>query len=89
MISNDSKKILAINIKYYRHEKNLSQEGLADSLKASLTYLNNLENSKRNPSLKTIDKIADYFNITTAQLLTYDKKHIINLSRIDQKKNFQ
>jgi transcriptional regulator with XRE-family HTH domain len=63
MIYNDSKKILAINIKYYLHEKNLSQEKLADSLKVSLTYINNLGNSKRNPSLKTVDKIADYFNI--------------------------
>lgn len=86
MVSNDSKKVLAINLKYYRHENNLSQEELADSLKASLTYINNLENSKRNPSLKTVDKIASYFNITTAQLLTYNNKHIINLSRIDQKK---
>lgn len=72
MVPNDSKKVLAINLKYYRHENNLSQEELADSLKASLTYINNLENSKRNPSLKTVDKIVSYFNITTAQLLTYN-----------------
>lgn len=85
MSSNDSKKILAINLKYYRHENKLSQEELADKLTASLTYINNLENAKRNPSLKTLDRIANYFDITTSLLLTYNKKHIINLSRIDQK----
>lgn len=79
------KNILAINMKYYRYQVKLSQEKLAYSLGASLSYINNLENAKRNPSLETLEKISECFNITLAELLTYNKKHIINLSRVDQK----
>lgn len=81
----NSREILAINLKYYRYQMKLSQEKFGALLGSSLTYINNLENAKRNPSIDTLDKIAKCFKITTATLLTYNEKHIITLSRVDQK----
>ena len=80
-----SRKILAINLKYYRHKNKLSQEKLSDLLGSSLTYINQLEKELRNPSIDMIDRISKAFKITSAELLTYNKDHIINLTRVDQK----
>lgn len=82
-----SKEILAINLKYYRYQHKLSQEKFVDLLKSSLSYINQLENGQRNPSLDMLDKIARKLNIETHLLLKYDKKHIVSLKRIDQKNN--
>jgi len=82
-----SREILAINLKYYRYQHKLSQEKFVELLKSSLTYINQLENGQRNPSLDMLDKIAKKLKIETWLLLKYDKKHIIPLKRIDQKNN--
>lgn len=82
-----SRQIFAINLKYYRYQHKLSQEKFVDMLKSSLTYINQLENAQRNPSLDMIDKIANKLNIQSYLLLKYDEKHFIPLKRIDQKNN--
>ncbi len=88
-----SKEILAINLKYYRFKYNLSQEKFADVIGSNLTYINQLENCKRKPTIDMLDKIANNLNkfdkdlnITTSELLKYDKKHITSFERIDEKK---
>lgn len=42
-----SKDILAINLKYYRYQYNLSQEKFAEFLGSILPYINQLENGRR------------------------------------------
>lgn len=88
-----SKEILAINLKYYRFKYNLSQEKFADVIGSNLTYINQLENCKRKPTIDMLDKIANNLNkfdkdlnITASELLKYDKKHITSYERIDEKK---
>ena len=88
-----SKEILAMNLKYYRYKLNLSQERFADAIGSNLTYVNQLENCKRKPTIEMLDKIANNLNkfdnslnITTSTLLKYDKSHVTNFERIDEKK---
>lgn len=85
--------ILAINLKYYRKKYNLSQEKFAEILGTTLSYLNQIENKKVDVKSSTIDKFASNINnydktthIQSEDLVTYNKEHITNYSRIDERK---
>ena len=82
-----------MNLRYYRLKYNLSQEKFAEVLGTSLSYLNQIENLKVNVRLQTVDKFADNLKkydhkskITATDFLIYDKDHITNYSRVDEKK---
>ena len=86
------REILAINLKYYRKKYNLSQEKFAEILGTTLSYLNQIENNKVDIKSSTIDKFAKNINIydknakiKSETLVTYNKEHLTNFSRIDQK----
>ena len=88
-----SKKILSINLKYYRQCFNLSQEKFAEKIGSNLVYINQLENCKRKPTTDMLDKLANginkldkSLNITASDLLKYDPSHKTNFGRIDEKK---
>ena len=93
MIMN-SKKILSMNLKFYREKYNLSQERFAEKVGSNLVYINQLENCKRKPTTDMLDKIADGMNknidsklkMTSSELLRYDPSHKINFTRVDEKK---
>lgn len=58
-------------IKYFRKQKNISLKELAKKTNISYSYLYLLEKGKRkNPSLKTIRKIANALNIKLIFILT-------------------
>ena len=87
-----SKEILSINLKYYRQKYNLSQEKFAEVIGTNLVYLNQIENCKRKPTIDMLDKMALHLNkydktlnITSSDLIKYDKKHKTSFSRIDEK----
>ena len=52
-----------------RKEKGLSQEELAEKVKLDVRTIVAIENGKRNPTLKTINKIAKSVKIKTQDLL--------------------
>lgn len=88
-----SKKILSINLKYYRQCFNLSQEKFAEKIGSNLVYINQLENCKRKPTTDMLDKLANginkldkSLNITASYLLKYDPSHKTDFTRIDEKK---
>ena len=88
-----SKKILSMNLKYYRQCFNLSQEKFAEKIGSNLVYINQLENCKRKPTTDMLDKLANginkldkSLNITASDLLKYDPSHKTNFTRIDEKK---
>ena len=88
-----SKKILSMNLKYYRHCFNLSQEKFAEKIGSNLVYINQLENCKRKPTTDMLDKLANgitqldkSLNITASDLLKYDPSHKTDFTRIDEKK---
>lgn len=62
-------KQLGEKIKKFRLEKDLTQEKLADLVKMDFTTINKIENGKRNPSIKTIEKIARALRVSPKDLL--------------------
>ncbi len=84
---------LAINLKYYRKKYNLSQEKFSEILGTTLSYLNQIENNKVDVKASTIDKFTRKINnydkslmINSEDLVKFNKKHITNFSRIDERK---
>ena len=65
---NQSRKILANNIIYFRIRKNWSQEDLAEELGTTATYISNLENAKRNMRVDYIGFIADTLKVKVEEL---------------------
>ena len=80
-----SKDILAVNLKYYRYQRNMSQEKFAELLGSTLPYINQLENGKRKPTLELLDRYSEILGITSAELITYNKQHYIIAKRIDER----
>ncbi len=68
---------LGVRIRYFRREKKLSQEELAFRANLNVTYLSDLENGRRNPSLKILNRLANAFNLTLSELF----KGIIDINR--------
>ena len=57
-------------IKQIRNEKGLSQEKLALKAEIDRTYLAGVEQGKRNPSLKSLEKIVDALEISFHELFS-------------------
>lgn len=55
-------------IKQIRNEKGLSQEKLALKAEIDRTYLAGVEQGKRNPSLKSLEKIVEALGISFQDL---------------------
>lgn len=55
-------------VKMFRQGKGWTQEMLADELEVDRSYVSSLERGVRNPTLKTIARIAYIFKITISQL---------------------
>lgn len=64
-------KRLGEKIKHLRKEKGLTQEKLAELAKIDPKTIIEIENARRrNPTLKTLNKIAKALNITSTSLLS-------------------
>ncbi len=63
-------KILAENVRFYRFQRNLSQEGLADKCGLHRTYIGSVERGERNVTLRTLAILADALNIKVTELLS-------------------
>ncbi|NLI95082.1 MAG: helix-turn-helix transcriptional regulator [Erysipelotrichaceae bacterium] len=71
------KEQLGMRIKYLRGELGWSQEELSFHAKINTTYLSDLENGRRNPSLNILNRLANAFNISLSELF----KGIIDFNR--------
>jgi transcriptional regulator with XRE-family HTH domain len=60
---------LAIVLKEYRTEKNLSQEELADKCDLDRTYISLLERGKRKPTLSVIFNICNSLKVKPSVLI--------------------
>lgn len=65
---NTAKK-LGDNIRRIRLEKGLTQIELSKKLKVDRSYVSNVEQGKKNPTLTTIEKIANVLRVSTDELL--------------------
>ncbi|MFH1068713.1 MAG: helix-turn-helix transcriptional regulator [Candidatus Glassbacteria bacterium] len=61
---------LAENLRYYRHQKGLSQEKLAEICGYHRTYISDVERSKRNITLLGLETLAVALGVSASDLLT-------------------
>lgn len=83
---------LGKKIKSLRECSNLTQEQLAEKIELERDTISKIENGKRFPSCKTLEKIAQVFNIKYSDLFnfndfdnTVDYNKAINIETLDLK----
>ena len=81
----DIRDILSNNIVYFRIKLNMTQEKLSEKLKASTTYISELENGKRNISIDQLWRISQVFNIEPHELLI--RREPVSIRRIKKHKS--
>lgn len=64
-----SAKKLGANIKRIRASQKMTQGDLCRKLEVDRAYMSNVENGKKNPTLATIEKIANALGVSTNALL--------------------
>ena len=64
-----SAKKLGSNIKKIRLAKNMSQGDLCRALQVDRAYMSNIENGKKNPTLATIERIANALEVSIDRLM--------------------
>lgn len=60
---------LGQNLKLVRTKKKMSQGDIARFLKVHRAYISGIESGKRNPTLATIEKLADAIGVSADELL--------------------
>lgn len=66
----DIREVLALNLKFLRAERGLSQDALALLAGLDRTFVAHVERLKRNISLDNLEKLAIALEVPTAVLLT-------------------
>jgi transcriptional regulator with XRE-family HTH domain len=66
------KMYLSQNLKYLREKKGMSQDELGEELGVIKQTISSWENSKANPSIETIVKLAEYFGVSLDELVLKD-----------------
>ena len=72
-MNQNSKIILAQNIKKLRTEAKLTREALSLTLGFENSYISKLEKQKINITIERLDKLADYFQTEIFNLLKNNK----------------
>ncbi|MFI3213166.1 MAG: helix-turn-helix transcriptional regulator [Eubacteriales bacterium] len=63
--------LLGKKIRTLRAEKDITQETLAELADLNTTYIGQIERGMKSPTLDTLGKISNAFEITPAELLTF------------------
>lgn len=71
------------NVKFYRFNKNYSQEQLAEMCGLSTHYISDIENGKYSPSIPTIERVAKALEITPDLLFVDNPKAKKLSARVD------
>lgn len=80
---------LGEKIKQMRHQKNLTQEELADRCELTKGYISQLENNLNSPSIATLTDILSALGSSLAEFFKEEKdeKVVFSERRIHRKKN--
>lgn len=65
-----SMELIGLNTKWYRYQKNITQEEFANITKFKMAYISTIETGIANLTCKNIDLIAQALNIKTIQLFS-------------------
>ena len=60
---------LGPNLKRIRTKKKMSQGDIARAIEVHRAYVSGIETGKRNPTLATIEKLANALGVTASELL--------------------
>ena len=60
---------LGLNLKRIRTKKKMSQGDIARAIEVHRAYVSGIENGKRNPTLATIEKLANALGVSASELL--------------------
>lgn len=71
----DIREVLALNLKFLRAERGLSQDALALIAGLDRTFVAHVERLKRNISLDNLEKLATALDVPTAELLLENLKN--------------
>jgi transcriptional regulator with XRE-family HTH domain len=66
----DLKEVMAINLRRIRHDKQLTQEELADRSGLSARYIGAIERADVSASVTVLGQIADALGVEPAELVT-------------------
>jgi len=77
---------LGERLKYIRVDRDLSQKELADTSKVSQSTIAQIESSKKDPSINTLEKIANALDMEVAIFFASDDVHVFDMNRL--KKNY-
>lgn len=67
-------------IKELRLKKSIKQQTIAEALNVDVAVISNIENGKRDLKVKELEKIANVFNMSVVDLITYPDKYILSAS---------
>lgn len=87
MKTKNIRKVLSENVKYYRFKQRLTQEQLAEKCDISPRYLSDIENSKGNIPIDTLEVISYHLNVEPYLLLKESKFKKLP-KRVNMKKLF-
>jgi transcriptional regulator with XRE-family HTH domain len=68
-MAGDLQRRLGLNLRAYRRARGISQEDFADVFGHHRTYMGALERGERNPSLRSVEKLAERLEIDPLELL--------------------
>lgn len=64
-------KLLGLNVSYYRHRRELTQEQLAEMVNIDRTHVGNLELARTGTSLDVVFRIADALEVPVHKLFEF------------------
>lgn len=68
--SDDLARMLAANVRGFRHAKRLSQEELAERCGLHRTYIGSVERGERNVTLSTLETLALALDVSIIELIS-------------------
>ena len=76
-------RIFPSTLKKHREETGLSQEVLADRARLDRSYISDLEQAKKSPTLSTVEKLATVFGVSPVDLLSQPQPKLTVSSTTD------
>ncbi|MCE6076362.1 helix-turn-helix domain-containing protein [Agrobacterium vitis] len=81
----DLKEVMAVNLRRIRHDKNLTQEQLAERTNVSMRYIGSIERGKVSASVTVLGQIAEALGIDPCELLRRKTAAIDECQEADRK----
>ncbi|MDI6025949.1 helix-turn-helix transcriptional regulator [Corticibacterium sp. UT-5YL-CI-8] len=70
----DLKEVMAINMRRLRHDKELTQEQVAERAGLSARYVGSIERGKVSASVSILGKLAEAFGVDPCELIRVSKR---------------